>query len=209
MNILCGVTGSIAAILIRKMYAIYSDGGKNNVKFVLTESAHKILNGYDCEKDWFDGISNYSDKDEWREFSEKQTVLHIDLVKWADCFVIAPCTVNTLAKFAHGQSDNLLTCCFMAWDFSDIHKKCIIVPAANTYMYKNQLTSDNIERIGSLSHIGVVDVDGKESVNNTVSFVFPVVKELFCKDVGEGAMANIQDIKYEIDSFVQFNSIKY
>eukprot|EP00049_Salpingoeca_infusionum_P008829 m.145895 g.145895 ORF g.145895 m.145895 type:complete len:66 (-) comp14144_c0_seq6:282-479(-) len=37
-------------------------------------------------------------------------VLHIELRKWADVFVIAPLDANTLGKLSHGLCDNLLTC---------------------------------------------------------------------------------------------------
>jgi len=45
-------------------------------------------------------------------------VTHIELRRWADCFVIAPLSANSLAKLAGGMCDNLLTCVVRAWDFS-------------------------------------------------------------------------------------------
>lgn len=43
--------------------------------------------------------------------------MHIELRRWADVLVIAPLSANTLAKLAHGLSDNLVTCVARAWDF--------------------------------------------------------------------------------------------
>ena len=55
------------------------------------------------------GVTNYSDELEWRAWSKKgDPVLHIELRKWADVFLIAPLSANTLAKLATGLCDNLL-----------------------------------------------------------------------------------------------------
>lgn len=44
-------------------------------------------------------------------------MLHIELRKWADVGLVAPCSANTLAKLAGGLADNLLTSTLRAWDF--------------------------------------------------------------------------------------------
>ena len=60
-----------------------------------------------------------SDEDEWSSWKQiGDPVLHIELRRWADAFVIAPLSANTLAKLANGLSDNLLTCVVRAWDFA-------------------------------------------------------------------------------------------
>lgn len=58
------------------------------------------------------------DDDEWHEWSKVgDPVMHIELRRWADVFVIAPLSANTLAKLANGICDNLITCVARAWDF--------------------------------------------------------------------------------------------
>lgn len=58
------------------------------------------------------------DEDEWRAWQAVgDPVLHIELRRWADVYVVAPLSANTLAKLANGLCDNLVTCVARAWDF--------------------------------------------------------------------------------------------
>ena len=62
------------------------------------------------------------DEDEWpgagqgRRYRRGDPVLHIELRRWAEVFLIAPLDANTLAKLALGLTDNCLTCAWRAWD---------------------------------------------------------------------------------------------
>ena len=62
--------------------------------------------------------------------------------EWSDILVIAPATVNTIAKIAHGFADNALTTLALA-------SRCPIVvcPAADMDMYQNPITQENIEKL--------------------------------------------------------------
>jgi phosphopantothenoylcysteine synthetase/decarboxylase len=44
--------------------------------------------------------------------------MHIELRRWADVFIVAPLSANSLAKLANGMCDNLVTCIARAWDYS-------------------------------------------------------------------------------------------
>lgn len=109
-------------------------------------------------------------------------ILHIDLRKWADVFVVAPLSANTLAKFSLGMCDNLLTCVFRAWDFD---KPVVLAPAMNTFMWSNIWTNMQINILSS--------VQGPAGGHN-VHFVNPQSKVLACGDEGIGAMADISKI---------------
>ena len=55
-------------------------------------------------------IYAYRDRNEWAHYTAvgSDPVIHIELRKWADVLLIAPCSANTLAKVAGGLADNLL-----------------------------------------------------------------------------------------------------
>lgn len=82
------------------------------------------------------------DEDEWAGYHNLRTdkVLHIELRKWADVCLVAPCSANTLAKTATGLSDNLSSCILRAWDFT---KPVIVAPAMNACV----LTMKRVSRI--------------------------------------------------------------
>ncbi len=175
MNILLGVTGSVAAVLTDKMVAELEKLG--NVKVIFTSSVYHFNDGH--------SIKNlYTDKDEWETFKKVgDPILHIELRKWADVFLIAPCTMNTLGKIANGLCDNLLTNTARAWDWS---KPFFIAPACNTCMWDNITTSQQIEVVKNLS----------------IDIISPVEKTLACGDTGMGAMAKIEDIVERVKNAV-------
>ena len=134
-NVLLGLTGSVASIkapeLVAKLLEERPGGSSRNdpgdpplaklrVKVVLTDAARRS---------WPRGSAAspedvFADEDEWRAWGTVgDPVAHIDLRRWADVFLIAPCSANTLAKLANGLSDTLVTCVFRAWDWMDDGKK--------------------------------------------------------------------------------------
>lgn len=175
MNVLHGFTGSVASVLAQKFKDNYKTN-KDEVKYVLTSSSFHILNGV---KEPLILSDAWTDHNEWAEYKNKKTVLHIDLVKWADVFVIAPLSANTLAKLANGLCDNLLTCCARAWNFE---KRMIVAPAMNTQMWNHPITLEHIKKIESWG----------------VTVVPPTSKKLYCGDIGIGAMAKVEDIINEV-----------
>jgi phosphopantothenoylcysteine decarboxylase len=161
MKILIGLTGSVATTLIDKIVKSFSD---HEVKFIATESSMNFIHS---------DVPVLRDNDEWKDTSK---VLHIELVKWCDVFVIMPCSANTLAKLSWGISDNLLMSCARAWDFN---KKMWIAPSMNTKMWEHPSTLEQLQRVKSWG-IGVID---------------PVEKVLYCGDKGIGAMESVDKIK--------------
>ena len=150
-NLLFGLTGSVACIKLGPILDILLKDDAYNIKIVLTEKAGYFIENenYFNEKKYKElGVSFFRDSDEWGSWKKKgDPVLHIELRKWADIFLIAPLSANTLAKLANGLSDNLLTCIFRAWDFSlkegeeaksgksKLKKPIILAPAMNTFMF--------------------------------------------------------------------------
>lgn len=167
-NILLGVTSSIAIYKSLELVRFYIKAGAN-VKVILTKAAQKFITPLT-----FEAISQNKVLCEETENWDKTSVYnHIDIGKWADVFVIAPATVNTVNKIANGIADNLLTQVVLAYT-----KKILIAPAANTNMIKNFITQESLKKL---------DLRGFKIISSQV-------KELACKDVGDGAMADPFDI---------------
>jgi len=116
------------------------------------------------------------DEDEWHyQHVGKDPVVHIELRKWADVFLIAPLSANTLAKISHGLCDNLLTSVARAWDYN---KPMLIAPAMNTFMWDNPLTGEQLKKMESLGAM----------------VISPVIKTLACGDTGSGALAPVDEV---------------
>jgi phosphopantothenoylcysteine decarboxylase/phosphopantothenate--cysteine ligase len=98
---------------------------------------------------------------------------HVELGLWADAFVIAPATANTLAKMANGFCDNLLTAVYLS-------AKCPVyfAPAMDLDMWKHPTTVQNVARLRSFGNI----------------MIDPGTGELASGLHGEGRMAEPEDI---------------
>ena len=169
-KILVAVTGSIAIYKALELIRLYIKAGAN-VKVIMTSAAKKFINPIT-----FEAISQNAVLDDTSESWDRPTDYnHIDIGKWADILVIAPCSANTINKLANGLADNMLSQAVLAYT-----KEIILAPAANTNMLKNSITQENLQKLNTL---------GYEIINSQA-------KELVCKDVGDGAMANEEDIFY-------------
>lgn len=169
-NILLGVSSSIAIYKSLELIRLYVKAGAN-VKVIMTEAAQKFITPLT-----FEAISQNrvlsEDSENWDKTSDYN---HIDIGKWADIFVIAPCTANTINKLASGIADNLLTQTALAY-----RGVKLLAPAANTNMILNPITQESLKKL----------------TNYDYKIVSSQVKELACKDVGDGAMADPEDIFY-------------
>ena len=69
-------------------------------------------------------------------------ISHLELVRRADVFCVAPASANTLAKLSHGLADNLLTSAALACT-----APLVVAPAMNNHMYEHPATQDNLGRL--------------------------------------------------------------
>lgn len=99
---------------------------------------------------------------------------HIDMVKRADLFLVAPATANIIGKMANGIADDMLSTTALA--VHDIPK--LVAPAMNTYMYTNPAMKRNLTQ---LEEDGYTIIEPKESL-------------LACGDYGKGALADVEVI---------------
>ncbi|GAA0061781.1 bifunctional phosphopantothenoylcysteine decarboxylase/phosphopantothenate--cysteine ligase CoaBC [Clostridium sp. CTA-1] len=173
--VVLGVTGGIASY---KALDIVSKLKKLNydVNVIMTKSALQFIHPLP-----FQSLSgNMVSKDMFEE-PKAFEIQHISLAKKADMILIAPATANIIGKVANGIADDMLSTTIMA-------ATCpvVFVPAMNTNMYKNPIVKNNIEKLKGFGY----------------EFINPISGRLACGDVGEGKMADTEDIVEIADSML-------
>lgn len=167
-NILLAVTGSIAVYKSLELIRLYIKAGAS-VKVIMTNSASKFITQLT-----FETISqNEVLHDQNEDWSLKSHNNHIAIGKWADVFVIAPASANTINKLASGIADNIMLQTVLAYQNTKL-----LCPAANTNMMNNFITQQSLKTL-ELCNFKLINTQ---------------TKELACKDIGDGAMAEPIDI---------------
>jgi len=199
-RIILGVTGSVAAVRTPALFAALHDAG-HEVRVVATEPALYFFDPVGLGPPRPGGGPLYRDADEWPgpRFERGDPVLHIELRPWADFLVVAPLDANTLAKFALGLADNLVTCLFRAWNFA---RPVILAPAMNTLMWQSPVTLRHLhlllENLGQEPALEGWSLDDAPEVFARCAprlvLVPPQCKRLACGDIGVGAMAEVVTI---------------
>lgn len=136
-NILIGITSSIASYKAYELIRMFKKNGFS-VKVVLTKNALNFVSPLVLE--------TLSENEVYFEqFAPRTNVEHINLVDWADVFVVAPISANTVSKFAQGVADNLLSSIFCAYLGSK--KPVLLAPAMNSNMYLNPIIQKNLKTL--------------------------------------------------------------
>ncbi len=140
-KILLGVTGGIAAYKCATLVRLLVKQGAE-VKVIMTPDAAAFVTQQ--------ALSVLSkNKVETEFFAEDKTWNnHVHLGLWADAFVIAPCTANTLAKMAYGLCDNLLMATYLS-----ARCKVYVAPAMDVDMLKHASTQANLKKIASYKNV--------------------------------------------------------
>lgn len=177
--VLVGVTGSVAALKLPLLVSQLLQLPEVDVRVVTTEHAKHFYNPAEIS------VKVYSDKDEWELWTQRSDpVLHIELRRWADLFLIAPLDANSLGKIASGICDNLLTCVVRAWD---TNRPLLFCPAMNTAMWQHPITA---QQVSQLREFGYVEIPC-------------IAKKLVCGDEGKGAMAEVSTIISVVKQYLQ------
>ncbi|MGJ5673720.1 MAG: bifunctional phosphopantothenoylcysteine decarboxylase/phosphopantothenate--cysteine ligase CoaBC [Nostochopsis sp.] len=176
-RVLIGIGGGIAAYKICEVVSTLFQSGVE-VRTILTNSAQKFITPLT-----FSTLSRhpaFTDENFWQPIYSRP--LHIELGEWAEVFLIAPLTANTLAKLAHGMADNLLTNTVLA-------STCpvVLAPAMNTDMWEQQVVEQNWQNILK---------------NNRFHSLQPESGLLACDRVGAGKMAEPPEIIAYIQSLL-------
>jgi phosphopantothenoylcysteine decarboxylase / phosphopantothenate---cysteine ligase len=133
MRVLIGIGGGIAAYKVCEIISSLFKAGIE-VKVILTTGGEKFITPLTVAT--LSRHPAYTDRDFWQPTHHRP--LHIELGEWADLFLIAPLTANTLAKLAYGLADNLLTNTILA-------STCpvLLAPAMNTEMWEQASVGRN------------------------------------------------------------------
>ncbi len=162
-KVLLGVSSSIA---IYKACEIVRELKKANheVRVVLSPFSQRFISPLT-----FGALSGNKAYVDW----EEDPLLHINLPRWSEVFLIAPCSINTLSKVALGIGDSLLTTCALS------HKGVLMLaPAGNVEMYKNPAIQENLRK---LKERGVIIIEPEEG-------------KLLCEEEGQGRLASVERI---------------
>ncbi|MFT5238072.1 MAG: phosphopantothenoylcysteine decarboxylase/phosphopantothenate--cysteine ligase [Flavobacteriaceae bacterium] len=178
-NILLGVTAGIAAYKSAFLVRLLVKSGAN-VKVVMTPSAKEFVTPLTLstlsKNEVYSSFTNEEDENaQWNN--------HVELAIWADLFIIAPATANTMSKMANGICDNLLLATYLS-------AKCPVyyAPAMDLDMYKHPSTLATFKKLESFDNISISAVYG----------------ELASGLIGQGRMAEPEDIL----SFIEKDLLK-
>ena len=148
-NVLVGISAGIAAYKIPVLIRLLKKEGAE-VRVITTSEAQNFVTPLT--------LSTLSGNPVLSEFYDKNGSWnnHVELALWSDIFLLAPATLNTLAKMAHGICDNLL----LATYFSMKKGKIYFAPAMDLDMYKHPANQDNINRLVANGNILIPATSG-------------------------------------------------
>lgn len=178
-KILIGVTGSIAAyktaLLVRELIKLEAE-----VKVLMTSASSEFIPPLTLATLSKNPVSIDFVKNKNGEWEN-----HVDLGLWADLFIIAPATANTVAKMANGLCDNLLMASYLS-------ARCPIwvAPAMDLDMFTHPTTTRNLTTLKSFN----------------INVIEPTSGELASGLEGKGRMEEPEVISEKINAF--FNQVE-
>lgn len=168
-KILLGVTGSISIYKSLELIRLYIKSGAQ-VRVVMSESAKKFISPLTFETISMNKVL-HSESESW-----DSDLNHIKIGVWADIFVIAPASANTIGKLSNAIADNLLLQTALAYP----HPK-LLCPSANTNMMQNPIIGHSLKML-ALSNYTIMQTQSKL---------------LACNTEGDGALADPEDIYFQ------------
>ena len=177
-KILLGVTGGIAAYKSCELLRLLQKKGAQ-VRVAMTEEATRFVAPLTfaslskCPVYLKDGAV------------EARPFQHIDFPRWADLYLVVPCTANAIGKFAYGLADDPVSLCFMSCTCPRL-----LAPAMNVAMYNSPAVKRNIETLRSFENTYVLESPAGE---------------LACGEVGSGRLLEPADIV----SFIEGGSLPF
>ena len=166
-SLVLGITGGIAAYKTAELVRLLIKSNID-VQVVMTESATKFITPMTMQAlsgkpvfvgMWDEGIDN--------------GMPHIELSRYADAILIAPCTAEFVAKLLHGRADDLLSTLCLARDCP-----LLVAPAMNKQMWENPATQRNFTQLAA----------------DNISIFGPGNGEQACGETGDGRMLEATEL---------------
>jgi len=172
-KILLGVTGGIAAYKACELLRILQKRGAE-VRVVMTAEATKFVG-----QTTFAALSNFP---VYTAAADSKPFQHIDYPRWADIYMVAPCSATSLARFAFGTGEEPVSLCFLS-----MQGEKWVVPAMNCVMFNSQAVQRNLKTLRSWG----------------VKIVEPAVGYLACGEEGAGKFPEPEDIADELEFYTE------
>ncbi|WP_428353324.1 bifunctional phosphopantothenoylcysteine decarboxylase/phosphopantothenate--cysteine ligase CoaBC [Methyloprofundus sp.] len=171
-RILLGICGGIAAYKSAELVRLLTKRGYD-VRVVMTEAATQFISPLT-----FQALSAHPVHTQLLNTEQENAMGHINLARWADIFLVAPATANSLAKFSYGLADDLLSTLYLA-----VTCPVFMAPAMNQAMWYKAATQENIQRL----------------TEHGISIIGPDQGIQACGDTGPGRMSEPEAIVQYID----------
>lgn len=176
MRILLNVCGSISAYRALDISRGLVKAG-HHVRVVLSQGAKQFVLPQVFKYLGVEEVYLPEDDFKYPSVPSSGTVLHIELAKWCEKFVVAPLSANTLAKIAHGEASDLMLSTFLALGKNI---PILLFPAMNEKMLENPLVKDNFAKLERLfPNLMVCPTE---------------YGELACGDMGKGKLLDVSKI---------------
>jgi phosphopantothenoylcysteine decarboxylase/phosphopantothenate--cysteine ligase len=169
-KILLGITGGIAAYKACELLRILQKRGAE-VRVAMTDEATKFVG-----QTTFAALSNFPVYT--TTAASSKPFQHIDYPRWANIYIVAPCSATSLSRFACGTGEEPVSLCFLA-----MQGEKWVVPAMNSVMYKSPAVQKNLETLRSWG----------------VKVMEPATGHLACGEEGAGKFPEPEDIADEIE----------
>ncbi len=166
-KILLGITGGIAAYKVPALVRLLLANGAD-IQVVFSANAHHFVTPTAIQ-----ALTGKPVRDNLWDAEAELAMGHIELARWADLILITPATANSIAKFANGIADDLLSTLLLASEVP-----VLLAPAMNQRMYLHPATQSNLQRLSAFGY----------------SFIGPDSGEQACGDEGPGRMSQPEAI---------------
>lgn len=183
-KILLGVTGGIAAYKAAQLVREFKKAGAE-VRVVMTDSAKYFISPVTLaalsQNEVI--IETFPELD---KSPIKSETWHIELGMWADIYLIAPATANTIAKITYGIADNPVTIMALS-----VRCSLVIFPAMDTFMWENKATQENISKL----------------IERGIKIIEPDIGELASGLKGKGRLPEIKNLVKAVNDIFEKRNI--